>query len=467
MHSGFEADTFVQNGLISMYAKCGDVGVASDVFGRLVDRNLISWTSVVSGFVQNGCPVEGLRVFRCMRVETDARPDFVVLVSVLKGYADVEDLVGGRSVHGLAVKLGLDREVDLVITLCAMYAKCGEVLVARLLFDGMENPVVILWNAMISGYAKNGYASEAVELFKEMVARNIGPDSITIRSATLACAQLGSLEVGKWMEDCTHKSEYRDDIFVKTTLIDMYAKCGSIINAHRVFDSIRDKDVVAWSAIIVGYGLHGHGKEAICLFKQMLSEGIKPNDVTFVGILSACNHAGLVDEGWKYFHSMHDYGIVPRHQHYACVVDLLSRAGHLQKAYEFIMRMPMEPEVTVWGALLNACRIYGHVGLGELAAERVFELEPLNAGHYVQLSNIYAANGIWSGVVRVRVLMKGRGAAKEIGNSFVEINGKLHSFRVEDNSHPRSREFFAVVDELERRMNDSEFVPYVDSSFVT
>lgn len=177
-----------------------------------------------------------------------------------------------------------------------------------------------------------------------------------------------------------------------------------------------------------------------------------------------CRHAnaGLVDEGWKYFDSMKDYGIEARHQHYACVVDLLARAGHLEKAYEFIMGMPMEPDVSVWGALLNACRIHSHVELGELSAEQIFDLDPLNAGHYVQLSNIYASTGMWNGVARVRVLMKERGVAKEIGNSFIEINGKLQSFRVEDLSHPRSREIFSVVDELDRRMNDSEFAPHID-----
>nr|UPT49753.1 pentatricopeptide repeat protein AaPPR1355 [Agave angustifolia] len=244
VHFGFESDTFVKNGLISMYAKCGEIGLASNVFNSLENGNVISWTSILSGFSQNGHPLEALRIFRTMRVSSDVRPDFIVLVSVLKAYTDVEDLEHGRSIHGLVFKLGLDHEVDLVITLCAMYAKCGQVLIARQLFDRMQNPDVILWNAMISGYAKNGFATEAVELFKEMAARNIRPDSITIRSAIMACAQLGSLELGKWMEDYTQKSEYKDNIFVKTTIIDMYAKCGSIINAHRVFDAIRDKDVV-------------------------------------------------------------------------------------------------------------------------------------------------------------------------------------------------------------------------------
>ncbi|XP_008811403.2 pentatricopeptide repeat-containing protein At3g12770 [Phoenix dactylifera] len=463
LRRGFETDLFVQNGLVAMYAKSGWIPCARAVFDRLSDRNVVSWTSIISGCAQNGFPLEALQIFARMQSSSDVRPDFIAIVSVLKAYMDIEDLDQGSSVHGLVIKLGLDDEPDLVITLTAMYAKCGQVHTARSLFDQVPSPALILWNAMISGYAKNGFASEAVELFREMIARHTKPDSVTIRSAILACAQLGSLEVGKWIEDYTGHSPFKDDIFVKTSLIDMYAKCGSIARAHRVFECISNKDVVVWSAIIMGYGLHGRGREAIHLFEEMKCAGVRPNDVTFVGVLSACNHAGLVDEGWKYFCSMRDYGIEPRHQHYACVVDLLARAGHLEKAYEFVRSMPMEPEVTVWGALLNACKIYGHVGLGQYAAEQIFALEPLNAGHYIQLSNIYASAGMWSDVAKVRVLMKEKGVTKAIGCSLIEINGKLHSFRVGDKLHPRSKEIFEMLSELERKLKKSGFVPHMGS----
>ncbi|KAG1359362.1 pentatricopeptide repeat-containing protein [Cocos nucifera] len=463
LRRGFETDLFVQNGLVAMYAKCGQIPCARAIFDRLSDRNVVSWTSIISGCAQNGFPLEALQIFARMRSSSDVRPDFIALVSVLKAYMDIEDLDQGSSVHGLVIKLGLDDEPDLVITLTAIYAKCGQVRTARSLFDRVPSPAVILWNAMISGYAKNGHASEAVELFREMIARHIKPDSVTIRSAILACAQLGSLEVGKWIEDYAGHSQFKDDIFVKTSLIDMYAKCGSIAHAHRVFECIPNKDVVVWSALIMGYGLHGRGREAIRLFEEMKCARVRPNDVTFVGLLSACKHAGLVDEGWKYFHSMRHYGIEPRHQHYACVVDLLARAGRLEKAYEFVRSMPMEPEVTVWGALLNACKIYGHVGLGRYAAERIFALEPSNAGHYVQLSNIYASVGMWSDVAKVRVLMKEKGVTKAIGCSLTEIDGKLHSFRAGDKSHPRYKEIFEKLAELEMKLKKSGFVPHMGS----
>ncbi|XXG55453.1 hypothetical protein AAC387_Pa03g3119 [Persea americana] len=459
---GLESDVFVQNGLIAMYAKCGLLGCARLVFDGLCERTVVSWTSMLSGYAQNGHPLEALKIFSEMRA-ADVNADFVALVSVLKAYTDVEGLEQGKSVHSCVIKSGLELEPDLLIALTAMYAKCGQVQVAKSLFDHMSMPRVILWNAMISGYAKNGYANEAVELFRKMVSTNARPDSITLRSVILACAQVGVLELGIWMDDYVSRSEYRDDVFVNTALIDMYAKCGSIRHSRIVFERIPSKDVVVWSAMISSYGLHGHGHEAIDLFHKMKLARVEPNDVTFVGLLSACNHSGLVDEGWKYFHCMRDYGIEPRHQHYACVVDLLGRAGYLDEAYDFVMSMPMKPEVTVWGALLSACKIYGNVRLGRYAAEQVFALDPLNAGHYVQLSNLYASAGLWNDVSKVRVLMKERGLVKALGYSLIEINGKLQSFRVGDKSHPRSKEIFVMLEELEKELKEAGFVPNTDS----
>ncbi|PIA37183.1 hypothetical protein AQUCO_03000042v1, partial [Aquilegia coerulea] len=460
---GFQFDVFVQNGLVALYAKCGQIGKARAVFDGLYDRTIVSWTSIISGYAQNGQPLEALRIFSEMR-KSDMKPDWIALVSVLRAYSDVEDLKQGKSVHGFVIKVGLQLEPDLLIGLTAMYAKSGEVLVAKVLFDQMEMPNIILWNAMISGYAKNGYAGEAVELFRKMISKNCRPDSISVRSTIIACAQVGSVELARWMDTYIEKSEHRNDVFVNTALIDMYAKCGSVDSARSVFNRTLHKDVVVWSAMIVGYGLHGRGREAIDLFHEMKQAGTEPNDVTFVGLLLACNHSGLVQEGWEYFHCMkRDHGIEPRHQHYACVVDLLGRAGYLDKAYDFIKNMPMEPGITVWGALLSACKIYRHVPLGEYAADRVFSLDPLNAGHYVQLSNLYASTGLWDGVSKVRVLMRERGLSKDLGYSVIEINGELQAFQVGDKSHTRSKEIYEELESLEKRLLEAGFIPNTDS----
>ncbi|KAF9597205.1 hypothetical protein IFM89_016346 [Coptis chinensis] len=459
----FEVDVFVQNGLVALYAKCGEIEKARAVFDRLYGRTIVSWTSIISGYAQNGQPVEALRIFSEMR-KLDMKPDWIALVSVIKAYSDVEDLEQGKSVHSYVIKVGLELECDLLIALTAMYAKSGGILFAKLLFDQIEMPNVILWNAMISGYAKNGNADEAIELFRRMILKNGRPDSITVRSAIIACAQIGSLDLARWMYNYINRSEYRNDILVNTALIDMYAKCGSVDCARSVFERTSNKDVVLWSAMIVGYGLHGRGHEAIDLFHKMKQAGMEPNDVTFVGLLLACNHSGLVEEGWEYFHCMRrDHGIEPRHQHYACVVDLLGRAGYLDKAFNFIMKMPMEPGITVWGALLSACKNYRNVPLGEYAAEHVFSLDPYNAGHYVQLSNLYASVRRWDGVSKVRVLMREKGLSKDLGYSLIEISGKLQAFRVGDKSHPRSKEIFEEMESLERRLKEAGFIPNTDS----
>ncbi|KAJ6975996.1 hypothetical protein NC653_031735 [Populus alba x Populus x berolinensis] len=459
---GFESDVFVQNGLVALYAKCGEIVRANAVFGRLVDRTIVSWTSIISGYAQNGQPIEALRIFSEMR-KTNVRPDWIALVSVLRAYTDVEDLEHGKSIHGCVIKMGLEYEFDLLISLTSLYAKCGHVMVARLFFNQVENPSLIFWNAMISGYVKNGYAEEAIELFRLMKSKNIRPDSITVTSSIAACAQIGSLELARWMDEYISMSEFRNDVIVNTSLIDTYAKCGSVDMARFVFDRIPDKDVVVWSAMMVGYGLHGQGRESIILFHAMRQAGVSPNDVTFVGLLTACKNSGLVEEGWDLFHRMGDYGIEPRHQHYACVVDLLGRAGHLDRAYNFVMNMPIEPGVSVWGALLSACKIHRHVTLGEYAAEQLFSLDPYNTGHYVQLSNLYASSRLWDCVAKVRVLMREKGLTKHLGYSVIEINGKLQVFQAGDKTHPRSKEIFEEVEDLERRLKEAGFVPHTES----
>ncbi|KAL5205730.1 hypothetical protein ABZP36_033939 [Zizania latifolia] len=444
---------FLHNTLIAMYFACGDAQRACRVFEGMRDRDVVSWTSIISGLVQNGSPLQGLQQFATMMC-CDIRPDFVLLVSVVKAFMELDDLPGAESAHCLAVKGGFDEEQDVVITLTAMYAKFGCLVAARALFDMVPPPQVnvILWNAMISGYSKNGFASEAVHLFKHMrmVARSLTPDSITLRSVILACAQLGSTDLAAWMDDYVHHSEYREDMLVNTALIDMYAKSGSIAHARAVFEQMHtdDRDVVVWSSLIAGYGVHGHVNEACALFKDMKLSGVRPNDVTFLGLLSACNHAGAVEKGWSYFHSMKpEYGIEPQHQHYACVVDLLSRAGQLDRAYQFILNMPIKPEMTVWGALLHGCKMHGHsnMAMAERAAQHIFELEQSTAGHYVQLANMYASAGMWNQVAGMRVTMRERGVTKATGFSSIEVDGEMHSFHAWDHTHPRATEIFALL----------------------
>ncbi|KAL8474387.1 hypothetical protein ACS0TY_031017 [Phlomoides rotata] len=459
---GFEKDPFLQNGLLSFYTKCEENSRARVIFNRLRCRDVVSWTLMISGYAQNGQSMEALRIFRDMRV-SNVKPDWIALVSVSKAYADVEELYQGRSLHSLVIKMGHEFEPDLRVALTSLYAKCGQVMIAKSLFDQTRAEDVMLWNSMISGFAKSGHANEALKLFNDMLSTNIQPDSVTVQSSVLACAQLGSLEQAKWMDSYVQNSKFKDNVIVNTTLIDMYAKCGSIELARKVFNHIKDKDVVVWSAMIMGYALHGRGREAINLFNEMKSAHVRPNDVTFLGLITACSHSGLVDEGWEIFASMHNYRVEPHQKHYASVVDLLGRGGYLEKAYNFIIGMPIEPGISVWGALLSACKMHRHVNLGEYAAERVFALDGKKTGHYVQLSNLYASARMWDGVAKIRVAMKSRGLVKDIGFSMIEINGKLEGFRVGDESHPRWSEIYEKVEWLETRLMECGFAGDAES----
>ncbi|KAK9064414.1 hypothetical protein SSX86_015796 [Deinandra increscens subsp. villosa] len=461
---GFESDVFVQNGLVAVYAKCGRVGNARNVFEGLGDhKTIVSWTSIISAYAQNGQPIEALNFFKKMR-SYGLQVDWITLVSGISAYADIEDLGQGKSLHSCVIKMGLEAEPDLRIALITLYAKCGNVMVAKALFDEMETCNVIMWNTMISGFAKNGCCGEAISVFQRMLTKKAKPDSVTICSTILACAQLGSLQEARKMGDYIDKSEYKADVFVNSALIDMYAKCGSVELARKVFDQTKTKDIVVWSSMTVGYGLHGKAHEAISLFSMMKQAGVSPNDVTFIGLLTACNHAGLVEEGWRIFNSMKDYKIEPRHQHYACVVDLLGRAGCLDRAYDFIKKMPIKPGVSIWGALLSASRIYRHVELGEYSAQHLFSLDPYNTGHYVQLSNLYASVRMWSGVARIRVLMKEKGLAKDMGCSMIELDGKLQVFRMGDKSHPKSDEIFKEHKRLDARLKEAGLVADTESA---
>lgn len=347
----------------------------------------------------------------------------------------------------------------------AGYAQNGKLRVARDLFDLMPQRNLGSWNSMIVGYAQSGHGEKSFELLFEMQMANVKADQATFASVLSACASLEALEQGKCVHGYIIESGFMSDVSVGNALITMYAKCGCIEDAKSVFDNISKKNYVSCNAMIAAYAQHGYGNEALQLFEQMKQTGMKPNHITFVGVLSACSHAGLVAEGCYYFHSMsRDYCIAPQADHYACMVDLLGRAGHLDEADKLINEMPFNPDAVVLGALLGACRIHMNVNLGERVAERLFELEPLNSSTYVLLSNIYAVAGRWDDVGKVRMIMKARGVIKKAGCSWVKIKNKVHVFQEGDIMHPQMEKIYSALHELERQMREVGYVP--DTNFV-
>ncbi|KAK9142189.1 hypothetical protein Syun_011589 [Stephania yunnanensis] len=435
--NGFDSDMFVQSSLVSMYSQSGEVSCSERVFDEMSVRNIVSWTAMVAGYVQNGFFKEGLSVFRRM-TGSGTRPNKVTLVSVLPACAGLEFLNLGMLIHGYGVKLGADSDVSLINSLIALYGKCGDVVRARSLFDQVEERNLVSWNAMIAAYEQNDMGREAIKLFRRIMSEKVEFDYITLVSVISACAGLGALNTGRWVHEIVARKGVEMNVSIANSLIDMYAKCGSIDLAKNVFENLPQRSVVSWTAMIGACGDHGNGGDALELYEKMLKEGVKPNKSTFTELLTACRHSGLINEGRKYFDSMtRDFSITPGVEHCACLVDLLGRVGRLNEAYEFIKQMPVEPDVGVWGALLSACRIHGNLKLAELVADHIFLLNPQTVTYYVLMSNIYADAGRWEDVERLRNLMKERELKKIPGHSLVEVHRRFHTFLSGPKPRPR------------------------------
>jgi pentatricopeptide repeat protein len=463
IRTGFESHVAVGNAVVTMYARSQSIEDARRMFDKIPDRDLVSWNAMIAGYAQQECSNKALELF-CQMQGTYVKPDQFTLASVLSGCANLKTLEYGKQIQTQTIKNGLILCVFVSNALVTMYAKGQSVGDARQVFDELAEANTVSWNAMVAGYAQHGYYEEAIELFCQMLQSNIIPGQFTLAMVLSACASLAAVDCGKQVHSYIIKSGFGSYLSVGNALITMYAKCGMIEDSHKMFYQIPGRDVVSWNSIVAGYAQHGNGKEAIHLFEAMLEAGISPDHITFVAILSACSHAGLVDEGCHYFESMsQDHNITPGSNHYACMVDLLGRAGLLDKAESFINNMPFKPDASIWWALLSACRVHGNMELGKCAAESLFELEPENPAIYVLLSNIYAAAGRWDDVAKIRTLMKGRQVKKKPGCSWIIVKNKVHTFVVEDRSHPQTTEVYARLDRLAEQMKEAGYVP--DTSF--
>ncbi|KAK7340231.1 hypothetical protein VNO77_20929 [Canavalia gladiata] len=451
---GFESLLFVSNALIHMYASRGHLDFSHKVFDEIPERDLVSWNSLICGYSQCKRYREVLGVFEAMRV-ANVKGDAVTMVKVVLacsflgewGVADamvnyieeneVEidvylgntliDMYGRRGLVHLARGVFDRMQQRNLVSWNAMimgYGKVGNLTAAQELFDAMPQRDVISWTSMITGYSQAGQFNEAVRLFKGMMEAKVKPDEITVASVLSACAHIGSLDVGEAVHDYIRKYDVKADIYVGNALIDMYCKCGVVDKALEVFKEMRKKDSVSWTSMITGFAVNGFADSALDFFSQMLREGVQPSHGAFVGILLACAHAGLVDKGLEYFESMEKvYGHRPEMKHYGCVVDLLSRSGNLQRAYEFIKEMPVAPDVVVWRILLSASQVHGNIPLAEVATKKLLELDPSNSGNYVLSSNTYAGSSRWEDVIKMRGLMEKSNVQKPSGSSSIEING--------------------------------------------
>ncbi|KAK6936389.1 Pentatricopeptide repeat [Dillenia turbinata] len=450
---GYVSFLFVSNALIHMYGLCGDLGLSRKVFDEMSNRDLVSWNSLICGYSQCSKYREVLGLFDLM-CEDNVKGDAVTMVKVLLAsshlgdkecvdYAmryiednNVEiDVYLGNTMIDLYGRFGLvelargvfdqmhERNIVSWNTMIMGYAKSGNLIRARMIFDDMPRRDVISWTSMIAGYCQCSKFDEAVMLFRDMMAAKVKPDKITVASVLSACAHLGLLDMGKAIHDYIREHDVKADVYVGNALIDMYCKCGSVEKAFEVFREMKMKDSVSWTAVIGGLAVNGFSDAAVDLFMQMLREGVRPTHGTFVGMLLACAHSGQVDIGLEYFEKMRSvYQLEPQMKHYGCVVDLLSRSGDLDGAYEFIKKMPIVPDVVVWRILLSACKLHGNVILAEVAANRLLELDPCNSGNYVLLSSTYAGADRWADAIRTRELMEDGDVPKPSGSSAIETD---------------------------------------------
>ena len=454
----FESDVRVGNALIHMYAKCGSIEDAAVVFDSMKERDVITWNVMIGAYAGSGRGVEAYDLYLKMK-EEGFQPNAVTYMSLLNDCASTGALEWVKDVHSDILEAGYESDVRVGSALIHMYAECGSIEDAAVVFDSMNERDVVTWNMMIGAYAGSGRGVEAYDLYLKMKEEGFQPNAVTYVSLLNDCASAGALE---WVKDVHRhilEGGHESDVRVGSALVHMYAKSGSIEDAQVVFERMEECNVMTWNIMIGGLGQHGRGQDALELFRKMKADGLVPDAYSFVALLSACSHAGLVDEGRQIFCTMKDYGVEPTVVHYTCMVDLLGRAGLLEETKRYISSVPVEANAGTWGALLGACRTYGNVELGELAAKEVMKLEPAGASPYVLLSNIYAAAGQWDQVSFIRHMMQERGIRKEPGVSWIEISNKVHRFVVGDRSHPEAKKIYDVLNNLSEKLKAEGYIP--------
>ncbi|CBI28351.3 unnamed protein product, partial [Vitis vinifera] len=465
--SGLDSTIFVGNSMVNMYSKSLMVSDAKAVFDSMENRNAVSWNSMIAGFVTNGLDLEAFELFYRMRLE-GVKLTQTIFATVIKLCANIKEMSFAKQLHCQVIKNGSDFDLNIKTALMVAYSKCSEIDDAFKLFcmmHGVQN--VVSWTAIISGYVQNGRTDRAMNLFCQMRREEgVEPNEFTFSSVLNACAApTASVEQGKQFHSCSIKSGFSNALCVSSALVTMYAKRGNIESANEVFKRQVDRDLVSWNSMISGYAQHGCGKKSLKIFEEMRSKNLELDGITFIGVISACTHAGLVNEGQRYFDLMvKDYHIVPTMEHYSCMVDLYSRAGMLEKAMDLINKMPFPAGATIWRTLLAACRVHLNVQLGELAAEKLISLQPQDSAAYVLLSNIYATAGNWQERAKVRKLMDMKKVKKEAGYSWIEVKNKTFSFMAGDLSHPQSDRIYLKLEELSIRLKDAGYYP--DTKYV-
>ncbi|CAJ1961670.1 unnamed protein product [Sphenostylis stenocarpa] len=433
LKSGHYLDIFIQNSLLHFYLAHNDVVSASNLFRSIPSPDVVSWTSLISGLAKSGFEAQALHHFSKMNSKSkNFKPNAATLVGALCACSSLRALRLGKSVHAYGVRLIANANIVFDNAVLDLYAKSGSLKYAKNLFDKMCMRDVISWTTLLMGYSRGGYCKEAFSVFKQMVhSAEAEPNEATIVTVLSACASIGALSLGQWVHSyIDSRHDFVVDGKIGNALLNMYVKCGDMQMGFRVFGMIVHKDVISWGTVICGLAMNGYGKKTLELFSRMLVEGVEPDDVTFIGVLSACSHAGLVNEGVMFFKAMRDfYGIVPQMRHYGCVVDMYGRAGLFEEAEAFLRSMPVEAEWPIWGALLQACKIHGNEKMSEWIRGHL-KGKSVGVGTLALLSNMYASSERWDDANKVRKSMRGNGVKKVVGCSWVELEVYMEDSKV-------------------------------------
>uniref|UniRef100_A0A2N9EE28 DYW domain-containing protein n=1 Tax=Fagus sylvatica TaxID=28930 RepID=A0A2N9EE28_FAGSY len=430
-----------------------------DADTRLYDTFLFN--TIIRAYAQTTHSRDQALSFYNVMLDYGVLPNKFTYPFVLKACAGLGNLNLGKSVHGSVVKLGFDDDVHVQNTMVHMYCCCnGGINYAQKVFDEMPKLDSVSWSAMIGGYVRLGWSSDAIGLFRKMQMAGVRPDEITMVLVLSACTDLGAFELGKWVESYIEKEKVQKNVELCNALIDMFAKCGDVDKALKLFRDMNERTIVSWTSVIVGLAMHGRGLEAVSLFKEMIGAGVAPDDVAFIGLLSACSHSGSVENGRKYFDLMiKRFKIVPKIEHYGCMVDMFCRAGLVKEALEFVQKMHIEPNPIVLRTLISACRAHGELKLGESITKQLIRNEPMHESNYVLLSNIYAKMSHWEKKTKIREVMDKKGIKKIPGSTMIELDSKIYEFVAGDKSHRQYKEIYEMVDEMGRELKRAGYAP--------
>lgn len=451
----------VANAILDMYGKCGCLFEASCVFDEMVSRDAVSWNAIIAANEQNENGEETLKIFVSM-LRSRMEPDQFTYGSVLKACAAQQALNRGMEIHSRIIKSGMGLDLFVGGALVDMYCKCVMIDEAEKIHDRTNEQMMVSWNAIISGFSQQKQNEDAQRFFSQMLETGVKPDSFTYAAVLDTCANLATIGLGMQIHAQIIKQELLSDVYISSTLVDMYSKCGNMQDSRLMFEKARKRDPVTWNAMICGYAHHGLGEEAIEVFEAMQLENVKPNHATFVSVLRACAHIGNAEKGLHYFHSMQrDYNLAPKLEHYSCMVDIVGRSGQISEALRLIQEMPFEADAVIWRTMLSICKLHGDVEVAEKAAGNLLQLEPQDSAAYVLLSNIYADSGMWDEMSGMRRVMKSHKLKKEPGCSWIEVKDEVHAFLVGEKAHPRCNEIYEKLHLLVGEMKWAGYSPFV------